>query len=64
MISAIFTALSREMLSGDALYLAFINAEQLAIEHGVPADVAEKFMTQIAAVMDAGRRGNPLSSMF
>lgn len=64
MIAAIFTALSREMMSGDLLYLAFSNASRIAMENGVPEAEVEEFMTKIAKIWDASRRRNPLSSMM
>lgn len=64
MIAAIFTALSREMLSGDVMYLAFTNAARLAIEAGAPEDEVEEFMTRVAKIMQEGRSRNPLSGIM
>lgn len=63
-VAALLTALSKEILSGDLLYLAFSNAMQIAIENGVPEDEAEELLKRLAAVFEAGRKGNPMSSMF
>lgn len=64
MIVSVFTALSYEMLSGDKLELAMCGAIKVAMQNGVPEEVAREFVRKIHIVMEAGRRRNPISGMF
>jgi cellobiose-specific phosphotransferase system component IIC len=64
LLAAVLTGLSLEILSSDVMALSLYRAAGIAVQNGVPPDVAKNFIQQLMPVMEAGRRRNPLSEMF
>lgn len=56
--------LMREMLSGDAMFLAMERARSEATKMGVDPAEFERVQEIVVRHWEAGRRANPLSGMF
>lgn len=63
-ITAMCLALMDQTLSSDSMWLAMRQAEDMAIQSGVPKEQAEEIVKQVGRAWLARRNLNPLSSMF
>ena len=60
----IFNRLCREMMSGDAMYLAFSAAKEDLKRTTLDPDKVDYMVLKYAELADKARKSNPMTSMF